>query len=496
MAYAKRYPGGFVDLPAKTTDIDSQYLNGVEASLLRLDGVDPSADGMVLQWAAATSKYGAALILDKNVDPAAQISKSKLNLAGQITNADVAGAAAIQRTKLDFGAGLVNADIAAAAGIAAPKVIGTVPAGGSAGQALVKSSATDYALSWSTVGTAGATNQLDYAQITSNVNIGGSATSEATAVSVITGNPVVYDGTTRVKVEVFCQMQGINQMTLVLYRDATPLGQFQDRGPASGTTVVVTGSVFDTPAAGTHTYSVKAFSTASGDTVYAGAGGSGNLLPAWLRVTRDPVVGPTGPQGPAGSGANVVTLASQLPASPANGTSSFLYLSPDGLVPLVYDSAALHWVTPPYRAVAMSASQTNAISYSSAAYTDLDGGSATVNGYTERPWFPFRIWDSAGFKLQFRMRGELISAANTNAVSRVSYATAALNSARSGFTQWTTGGIGSGAQAWQTRDSGWIDPSTYPAVADYIQLSCAFASTGGISGPRFANVRVDLRWVA
>lgn len=124
MAYPKRYPGGFVDLPTKTTPVDQQFLNAVETSLLRLDAIDPSADGQVVQWIAASSKYGPALILNKNIDPAAAIDKSKLNLAGQITNADVAGSAAIARSKLDFGAGLVNADIAAAAGIVASKLAG------------------------------------------------------------------------------------------------------------------------------------------------------------------------------------------------------------------------------------------------------------------------------------------------------------------------------------------------------------------------------------
>ncbi len=122
MAYTKRYGGGFVDLPSQTTVVDSQFLNAVEDSLLVLDGTDATADGQVLQWINATSKYGPALLLNKNVDSAAAIAWSKLATTGAIHNTDVAGAAAIARSKLDFGSGLVNADIATAAAIAISKL--------------------------------------------------------------------------------------------------------------------------------------------------------------------------------------------------------------------------------------------------------------------------------------------------------------------------------------------------------------------------------------
>jgi hypothetical protein len=100
MAYAKRYVGGFLDRPNMTTPADQQFLNAVETALMKLQSVDPSADGQVLQWDLANTRFGPALLLNKNVDPAAAIARSKLN----------------------FGAGLVDADIAAAAGIAASKI--------------------------------------------------------------------------------------------------------------------------------------------------------------------------------------------------------------------------------------------------------------------------------------------------------------------------------------------------------------------------------------
>lgn len=101
MAYAKRYAAGFNDSGiAGGTPADSQFLNAVEAALLKLFDTDPTIDGQVAQWIAASSKFGPALILNKNIDAAAAIAKSKLDLAGQITDADIAGAAAIAGSKI------------------------------------------------------------------------------------------------------------------------------------------------------------------------------------------------------------------------------------------------------------------------------------------------------------------------------------------------------------------------------------------------------------
>ena len=123
-AYSKRYAGGFADLPSQTTAIDQTFLNAVETALLQLLGQAPTADGQVAQWDFANTRFGPALILNKNVDPAAAIASSKIDFSGgnALTNSAIAGAAAIARSKLDFGSGLVNADIAAAAAIALSKL--------------------------------------------------------------------------------------------------------------------------------------------------------------------------------------------------------------------------------------------------------------------------------------------------------------------------------------------------------------------------------------
>jgi hypothetical protein len=123
-AYSKRYGGGFSNGSVGGTAIDATFLNAVEEALLQLLGAAPTADAQVMQWDFANTRYGPALLLNKNIDPAAAIAKSKLDLTGAngIVNADIAAAAAIAKSKLDFGSGLVNADIATAAAIALSKL--------------------------------------------------------------------------------------------------------------------------------------------------------------------------------------------------------------------------------------------------------------------------------------------------------------------------------------------------------------------------------------
>lgn len=133
--------------------------------------------------------------------------------------------------------------------------------------------------------------ELDYKQITADVT-GITATTEGTAVAVITANSITYDGT-KVRVEAFAPASygsgGGVEAHYVILRDATVVGQF-NAIPNSATTdkgSAVNGLVYDTPSAGAHTYKLAAF-TGTGQTlnVSAGLGGSGNLLPAFLRVTR------------------------------------------------------------------------------------------------------------------------------------------------------------------------------------------------------------------
>jgi hypothetical protein len=128
--------------------------------------------------------------------------------------------------------------------------------------------------------------ELDYAQITSSPS-GITATTEATSQAVVTGNEVYYDGS-RVKVSFFAPKLSSSASlaaTFVLYRDSTALGQVFG-GTVDTTLQGFQLELFDTLAAGSHTYAVKAFVSTGTLTVDAGAGGSGQLVPGWLRVTK------------------------------------------------------------------------------------------------------------------------------------------------------------------------------------------------------------------
>jgi hypothetical protein len=128
--------------------------------------------------------------------------------------------------------------------------------------------------------------ELDYAQITANPS-GITATTEATSQTVISGNQVYYDGS-RVKLSFFVPKLTSSASltaTYVVYRDSTVVGQVF-AGTVNTTLQGGEFELFDTPAAGAHTYAVKAFVSAGTLTVDVGAGGSGNLVPGWLRVTK------------------------------------------------------------------------------------------------------------------------------------------------------------------------------------------------------------------
>ena len=128
--------------------------------------------------------------------------------------------------------------------------------------------------------------EFDYAQITANP-AGITATAEGTSQAVITGDSVYYDGS-RVRISFFVPKltsSGSLTATFVIYRDSTVIGQIFG-GTVNTTLPGCEFEVFDTPAAGAHTYAVKAFVSTGTLTVNAGAGGSGNLVPGHLRVTK------------------------------------------------------------------------------------------------------------------------------------------------------------------------------------------------------------------
>lgn len=112
------------------------------------------------------------------------------------------------------------------------------------------------------------------------------ATSAASAQAYITGNPIIFNGNTRVCIDVqipVANADGSNELLLNLWEDSTDLGRLAN----IDTTGCVTGAMIRTPAAGSHTYTVKGWKgSGSGKQFSAGASSaSGPMTNAFYRVT-------------------------------------------------------------------------------------------------------------------------------------------------------------------------------------------------------------------
>ncbi len=123
--------------------------------------------------------------------------------------------------------------------------------------------------------------ELDYAQITADVSVSGSSGSPT---SVIDGNAVTYDGSTRIKIEFFTAQLASGSQALIVqpYRDSTGLDRLAQMGPGL-TTPGGTFTFFDTPSAGSHTYHIKAW--VNGGTAGIITAVSGTYQPAYQRIT-------------------------------------------------------------------------------------------------------------------------------------------------------------------------------------------------------------------
>lgn len=120
--YAKRYPGGFLDLPSQTTAVDSAFLNAVESALLQILGVAPAVDTVGVWAGGANGAMVYQKITNAQIAAGAAIDKSKL-AALNITDADIAAAAGIAKSKLGP-LNIANADVVAGAAIAISKLAG------------------------------------------------------------------------------------------------------------------------------------------------------------------------------------------------------------------------------------------------------------------------------------------------------------------------------------------------------------------------------------
>src|SRR6266702_589749 len=176
---------------------------------------------------------------------------------GAITNAMVNAAAAIAVSKL-------------APGLAGQVVGGTVPA---------------YAYPPG--------YEIAYDQITSGVNV--VATAEGTPTSIIAGTAHTYENVpymaTFFSPSVTDSSAAAGTITVLLIADGASIGRIAVSDSVTVSTQVVqalTGKLRFTPTAASHTYGISAFvsSTTGTPTISAGAGGSGVLAPAYVRITK------------------------------------------------------------------------------------------------------------------------------------------------------------------------------------------------------------------
>ena len=133
--------------------------------------------------------------------------------------------------------------------------------------------------------------EVDYVQKTSNTTV--TATSEATATTIVTGNAITYDGSTVVVIEFYCASFSVAASTdavIELYDGASSAGFFGELN--NGTTGAIAIPSYCrfrlTPSAAAHTYSIRGWKAAGTGAVIAqaGAGSSGVYMPCYIRQTR------------------------------------------------------------------------------------------------------------------------------------------------------------------------------------------------------------------
>lgn len=127
--------------------------------------------------------------------------------------------------------------------------------------------------------------ELDNVAITADVNLQTKAPAAGNAGPILTGNAISLDGSTRICIEVhlYCTASGNDQSYVDLYEDSTCLGVIwtawhRDKSYYSP----MHARIYRTPAAGSHTYSLKGWHTNSGNGYVILATGA----PGFMRITK------------------------------------------------------------------------------------------------------------------------------------------------------------------------------------------------------------------
>lgn len=135
---------------------------------------------------------------------------------------------------------------------------------------------------------------FEYIYLEFNANVVISATTEATANTIITAPGLALDGSTTVWVEFSAPYIDVaanaagNYVRLVLFDNGVSLG-ILDLLSGAGAAVFdgpVTVRRRVTPGAGSHAFSIRAFRLNANSTVVGGVGGAGVDMPGYIRVTQ------------------------------------------------------------------------------------------------------------------------------------------------------------------------------------------------------------------
>ena len=130
-------------------------------------------------------------------------------------------------------------------------------------------------------------HEFDYVQRTTNYSNAGTSYT-----TVLDGNAVTYDGSTRIKLEFNAPVFELStSMTanIELFDGATDLCEMSGLTSSGGLTDgPLYAAIFITPSAGAHTYHLKAARgiTAGTITIAAGVGTGAAFMPAWYRITK------------------------------------------------------------------------------------------------------------------------------------------------------------------------------------------------------------------
>jgi hypothetical protein len=131
-------------------------------------------------------------------------------------------------------------------------------------------------------GSSGGSSELDYEEITANLNIVG--TSSAAATSVFPGTSVAYSATP-VLISFFCISvnKGTTNITIGVWVDGTFLRSIYFATANAPVPVFFTTRY--TPTSGAHTITIKSYVDAGTGVVIAGTGTGGNNAQAYMRIS-------------------------------------------------------------------------------------------------------------------------------------------------------------------------------------------------------------------